>query len=446
MLGHDSAACLRSWWQELPRKLRGGVLPAALLAALIVAPDAPAVAPTDTLTTLAGTGTGGFNGEGQATSAQLNFPTGVGADAGGNVYVADRDNNRVRRVSPAGVISTVAGTGVAGFNGDGVQATSAQLNQPRDVAVDGAGNVYVADQNNHRVRKISPAGIITTVAGTGVAGFNGDGIQATSAQLASPRGVAVDEAGSVYISDTLNHRIRKVDPSGIITTVAGTGAAGFSGDGGQATSAQLSQPRGVDVDGAGNVYIADLGNERVRKVDPNGVITTLAGTGVGGFSGDGGQATAAQLNDPEDVAADAAGSVYISDFNNERVRKVDPNGIITTVAGTGVAGFSGDGGQAVAARLDGPVGLALDGSASLYIGDFSNHRVRKVTNVPPEAAFTATPPSGTAPLAVAFDASGSSDANGTIVSHTWDFGDGQTAAGQTVDHTYQNPEIGRAHV
>jgi sugar lactone lactonase YvrE len=333
-------------------------------------------------------------------------------------------------------ITTFAGTGALGFSGDTGQASAAQLNFPTGVAVDGAGNVYIADSSNNRVRKVSPAGVITTLAGTGVPGFSGETGQADAAQLNFPNGVAADAAGNVYIADSSNHRVRKVIPAGVITTLAGTGVAGFSGDTGQATAAQLNIPYGVAADAAGNVYIADRNNHRVRKVSPTGVITTLAGTGVAGFSGDTGQASAAQLDSPNGVAVDAAGNVYIADTFNSRVRKVDPSGVITTLAGTGVAGFSGDTGQASAAQLNILFGVAADGAGNVYIADRSNQRIRKVSAVAPTAAFSANPTSGNAPLTVSFDGSASSDPNGTIASYAWAFGDSQSGSGAQTSHTY----------
>ena len=320
---------------------------AALIAAVIV-PSAMSVSGSSTITTVAGIGTGGYSGDGgQATSAQLYDPFAVAVDAQGSLYISDTSNHRVRKVSN-GVITTVAGTGTKGYSGDGGQATSAQLYYPEGIAVDGQGNVYIADEYNHRIRKVTPDGIITTVAGTGTLGYSGDGGQATSAQLNYPYGVAVDGQGNVYIADDDNNRIRKVTTDGIITTVAGTGTAGDTGDGGQATSAQIYDPYAVAVDAQGNLYIGEDSGHRVRKVS-GGVITTVAGTGTKGFSGDGGQATSAQLYYPDGVAVDAAGNLYIADEYNHRIRKVS-GGIITTVAGTGTEGFSGDGGPAISAQ------------------------------------------------------------------------------------------------
>ena len=332
------------------------------------------------ISTVAGNGGEGYSGDGgPATAAQLNSPTGVAPDGSGNLYIADRDNHRIRKVDAAGVITTVAGSGrFGGFGGDGGAATAAQLDDPRGVALDGAGNLYIADTDNHRIRKVDAAGVITTVAGNGTSGRGGDGGAATAAQLNDPSGVALDGAGNLYIADTDNHRIRKVDAAGVISTVVGTGRGGSSGDGGPATAARLNSPRGVALDGAGNLYIADIYNHRIRKVDAAGVISTVAGDGTDGFGGDGGPATAAQLYWPAGVALDGAGNLFIADNWNHRIRKVDAAGVISTVAGAGRSGYSGDGGPAVEARLRFPVGVALDGAGNLYIADTGNERIRKV--------------------------------------------------------------------
>jgi len=255
----------------------------------------------------------------------------------------------------------------------------AELIQPLGVAVDPAGNVYIADEGSNRIRKVNTAGIISTIAGNGKQGFNGDGGPATSASLYEPSGVAVDPAGNVYIADAGNLRIRKVDTAGIITTIAGNGKEGFSGDGGPATSAELSFPVGVAVDPAGNVYIADEGSNRIRKVNTAGIISTIAGNDTQGFSGDGGPATSASLNKPREVAVDLAGNVYISDAGNFRIRKVNPAGVISTVAGRGTSGFTGDGAPASSAQLV-PRGVAVGVQADLYIADGSL-RIRRVDNL-----------------------------------------------------------------
>jgi trimeric autotransporter adhesin len=382
------------------------------------------------LWTVAGNGTVGFSGDGgQATSAQLNFPYGAAVDASGNIFIADTGNHRIRKVALAGVISTVAGGGTSGFGGDGGQATSAQLNYPFSAAVDASGNLYIADTSNHRARKVTPAGVISTVAGTGYGvgvnqmrfpeavavdaggnlyiadswnsrilevtpagiiitvagngtpGFGGDDGPATSAKLSYPSGVAVDASGNLYIAELANQRVRKVTPAGIINTVAGNGTSGFGGDGGPATSAQLASPRGVAVDAGGNLYIADMANHRIRKVTPAGVINTVAGIGTPGFSGDGGPATSAQFNGLYGVAVDADGNLYVADSRNNRIRQVTPAGVINTVAGIGTAGFGGDGGPATSAQLAGPRGVAVDAGGNLYIADTNNSRVRKVSQL-----------------------------------------------------------------
>jgi trimeric autotransporter adhesin len=349
---------------------------AVVAIAACVVTGAFAVSGGGTITTIAGTDVWGFSGDGSpATSAKLYAPAEVAVDARGNVYIATYQDSRVRRVSPDGTISTFAGTGQPGFSGDGGPATSAKLYAPKGVAVDGQGNVYIADSNNFRVRKVDPGGTITTFAGGGKPGFLGDGGPATLATLRNPFGVAVDGQGNVYIADTDNMRVRKVSVGGTITTIAGNGVQGSSGDGGPATSALLRFPYGLAVDGQGNVYFADSGNNRVRKVSRGGTITPFAGTGANSFSGDGGPATSAQLQIPRDVALDGQGNVYIADGNN-RVRVVNAGGTISTFAGGGRAS-PGDGGLATAAQLKGPWGVAVDGKGNVYFAE--GGRVRKVT-------------------------------------------------------------------
>ena len=353
-----------------------------------------------TITTVAGNGAvGSFFGDGgPATSAAFVDPWGVAVDASGNLFISDYWNDRIRKVSANGIITTVAGTGVklstfnpdtgfGGFSGDGGPASSASLSLPAGIALDALGNLFIADSMSQRIRKISASGTITTVAGSAASfgivsppGFSGDGGPATSAQLNEPEGVAVDAAGNLFIADTGNHRIRKVSAGGIITTVAGY-SQGFSGDGGPALAAQLSGPASVAVDASGNLFIADLGNLRIRKVSTAGIITTVAGNGTWGSSGDGRPATSAELSlgFACGIAADSFGNLFLSDYGNSLIRKVSAAGIITTVAGNGLPGFSGDGGPAASASLQTPEGITLDAAGNLFVAD--SVRIRKVVPV-----------------------------------------------------------------
>lgn len=370
---------LRAQWSSVPSGL--GFLISFVFSLLAISLQA------QTISTVAGTGTPGSTGDGgAATSARLFIPLDVAVDGSGNLYIADQTNNRIRKVTAAtGKISTVAGTGVPGSSGDGGMATSARLFSPVAVAVDGSGNLYISDQLNQRIRKVTVAtGIISTVAGTGILGSSGDGGAATSARLSSPSDIAIDGSGNLYIADTGNNRIRKVTTAtGFISTVAGTGVPGSSGDGGAATNARLFSPVDIAIDGSNNFYIADQLNQRIRKVTAaTGFISTVAGTGTLGSSGDGGSATSARLNFPTAVVLDGGGNLYIADAGNNRIRKVTAaTNIISTVAGTGVPGSSGDGGAATSARLFLPSGLFMSGG-NLYIADASNNRIRLVANAP----------------------------------------------------------------
>jgi uncharacterized protein (TIGR03437 family) len=331
------------------------------------------------LTVVAGNGRRGFSGDGgPATGASLSSPSGIAIDSAGNVYIADTRNDCVRKVTVDGIISRVAGTGRTGYSGDGGPATSAAMNSPEGIVLDSAGNLYIADVSNSRIRKLAPNGIITTVAGNGQLGSGGDGGIAVNVTLFAPTDVAIDASGVLYIADSGNHRIRKVALNGILTTVAGVGRPGYSGDGGPATSAFLDYPAGVALDSAGAIYISDSFNRRIRKVAPNGTITTIAGNGLCCFSGDGGPATAGALSSPLGGRVDSKGNLYIADSSNYRVRQVSPTGVIRTVAGNGNYRFSGDAGPAVAATFNAPSGVAISSAGDLYIADLWGNRVRKV--------------------------------------------------------------------
>jgi sugar lactone lactonase YvrE len=375
------------------------------------------------ITTVAGNGTNAYTGDGgQATAAELSSPTQLEFDAAGNLYFADEINNVIRKINTAGIISTIAGNGMVGFSGDGGQATNAQLNSPQAITFDAVGNLYISitDQYTGRVRKVNTAGIITTVAGGG-AGALGDGGQATAATI-NPFGITFDTSGNLYIADFTNSRIRKVNTAGIISTIAGNGTVGFNGDGGQATAAALRYPFDVVFDAIGNLYISDGYNHRVRKVNSTGIITTIAGNGTAGYSGDGGQATVAKLNVPNGMAFDASGNLYIADWFDNRIRKVNTVGTITTIAGNGTFGYSGDGGQATAAKLYGADAITLDASmCNLYIADFDNYRIRKVSFPVVATASSATICAGattnlTASNATNYTWSTGADTNTIIVS------------------------------
>jgi len=375
------------------------------------------------IATVAGNGAPSYSGDGgPATAAGLNRPSGLAIDNSGNLYIADTGNNRVRKVTDSGVITTVAGNGQQGFGGDGSAAIDAQLNSPQGLAVDSTGRLYIADSRNERVRKLTPDGIILTVAGIGTYGYSGDGGPATNSQLGYPTGVSIDADGNLYIAEAKNQGtirrvsgagqidtlasglnvplslvldasgtlyvtvenelyVKKVSPAGIVSAVAGNGTFGYSGDGGLATAAQINYPQAVSLDNFKNLYIADSQNRLVRKVSSTGIMTTVAGGGCSPFSdcnrGDGGQAVLAGLRYPTAVAADTSGNFYVTD--DYSVRKISSAGIITTVAGNGAPSYSGDGGPATAAGLNQPGGLAIDSSGNLYIADTGNHRVRKVT-------------------------------------------------------------------
>jgi sugar lactone lactonase YvrE len=307
----------------------------------------------------------------------------VRLDAKGNLYIADANGNRIRKVAAGtGVISTVAGLGTYGFSGDGGLATSAQLNFPNDVAFDGAGNMYIADEYNNRIRRIDAVtGYISTVVGTGAATDTGDGGQGTAATIKNPFALLADPAGNLYMAGNGNQVRKLTVATGIITRIAGTGPATYTGDGGPAVNATLNAPYAMAIDSLGNLFIADGENSVIRRVDAvTGIITTVAGNGTSGFSGDGGQAINAEFTEMYGLAIDSANNIYVADADNNRVRRIDAaTGIVTTVAGSSsTTGFAGDGGPATAAKLGYLTGVAFDGAGNLYISDDGNYRVRKV--------------------------------------------------------------------
>ena len=326
----------------------------------------------------------------QATTLPLMIPSATVFDAAGNLYFVETGNHVVRKVTSAGVITTVAGNGVQGFSGDSGPATAAQLDSPAGLALDSSGDLFIADSHNHRIREVSSAtGTIATIAGTGAPGFSGDGGPATSAQLDRPTALAFDSAGNLYLADTSNHRVRRIAvATGEITTVAGNGIEAFAGDNGPATAASIDSPTGLALDASGNLYIADTHNGRVREVAAaNGLIFTVAGAGVVGgnvqsFGGDNGPATAAGLALPRGLTMDSAGNLYFADSANHRIRRISPTGTITTVAGQGTENFAGDGAPAVAANLDSPRSVAISPAGLLTLADSDNQRIRQLDALP----------------------------------------------------------------
>jgi len=339
------------------------------------------------LTTIAGTGAAGYYGDGGlAVNAQFNHPDKVTFDHSGNMYIADEHNHVIRKISTDNVISTVAGNGhgagtiIGGYSGDNGPATNAELSRPDDVIFDAAGNMYITELGNCTIRKVTPGGIITTIAGTGAWGFNGDNISATSAQLADPFGIVFDNLGNLYFSDNANYRVRKISTNGIISTVVGTGMQGDAGEGGAATAAQIRAPGYLAISSSGELYIGDYMNHRVQKVDVSGNIHTIAGTGTNSSTGDSGPASAATMQSPFGVFFDPGGNLYISDRVASVIREVNTAGIITTIAGTGTAGYNGENLPATSADINGDaLCSAIDEWGNLYMADPVNNRIRRIT-------------------------------------------------------------------
>jgi len=340
-----------------------------------------------TITTVAGSGSVLIGDGGPATSVRLGAPYGIAIDAMGNLFIADQAADRLRKVNTVGIITTAAGNGLDIQTGDGGPATAAIMGAPMGVAFDGAGNLYIATaSDSNRIRMINTVGIVTTIAGGAGNAYSGDGGPATAAGFHLVYDVTVDNRGNIYVSDMQDSRIRKIDAAGIISTYAGTGTAGYNGDNIAAATAQINFPHSLAVDDTGNLYVCDYLNNRVRKIDTFGVITTIAGTATRGYSGDGGPSTAADMYDPSGVATDHAGNIYITD-NGGRVRKIDTSGIITTIAGCGciVSGL-GDGGPATAAEFEQAAGIKVGADGSIYIADVGTHTVRKIAHdVPSES-------------------------------------------------------------
>jgi sugar lactone lactonase YvrE/PKD repeat protein len=403
------------------------------------------------ITTIAGSGVLGFGGDGgPATAAKLDNPWGGRMDAAGNIYIVESSNSRVRKISTSGIITTVAGNGALAYYGDGGQATAAALNYPFAMGIDAAGNLYICDSYNNVIRKVTTSGIISTVAGIDSAGFNGDGIQATAAGLNDPSGLTFDTNGNLYIADTGNNRIRKISTSGIISTVAGNGTGGYGGDGGQATATELNQPSAVAIDASGNIFIADDDNNRIRMINTAGIISNIAGSGAtgpfkGSYSGDGGLATNATISLPSDLIFDKKGNLYICDCDNNRIRKINTAGIISTIAGDGSLGYNGDGELATAAKLNYPGGVFLDPTGNVYIVDQENNRIRKIGSglSVPHAGFQASTNLACAGSTVTFS---DSTINTIVTGWQWSFPNGTLTAGYTltdsvVKVTYPNPGV-----
>jgi hypothetical protein len=327
--------------------------------------------------TYVGTGIYGNTGDGgSAILADIGCPRGITFDRYGNLYIAI-GGSMIRKVNTSGIISTIAGSLVSGYSGDGGPAISAQLDNPFGIAVDTSGNIYFTENFGYRIRKINSAGIISTIAGNGIAGYSGDGGLATAALINNPRGIGLDDSGNVYFTDFGNHLIRKISKLGIITTIAGIGSPGYTGDGGQAVLAKLNGPNGLFIDKLNNIYFTDSYNYRVRKINTSGIINSIAGNGLNGYSGNGVPANSSSLSGPIAVTVDSIGMVYVSEQLSPRIRMIDNSGLINTIGGTGIPGNSGDGGLATLAQFSYPYGLAEYGG-NIYFGDCANHKVRVI--------------------------------------------------------------------
>ena len=343
--------------------------------------DAPSV-PAFTISTVAGTGEYGYTGDGgPALEAQMNRPTAVALDSKGNLYIADMLNRVVRMVDLDGVITTVAGSGEGRPQKVDTTARETNLVQPYGIATDHLSNLYVLNRGHSKLHKISPDGSATTIAGTGRRGYNGDGVPAIEAQLAGSNHLVIDRAGNVIIADSANHRIRRIDSRGVISTIGGTGKEGYGGDGGPATAAQFAFPSAIAMDVNGTIYVADFGNHRIRAINPDGTATTIAGTGEPEYNGDNRHAIDANIGEPTGVAVDTFGHVFISDQVNNRIRVVIADGTIHTVAGTGERGYAGDGGLAHEALIQIPDILCTDADGNVYFPDHQNFVVRKLTRI-----------------------------------------------------------------
>jgi sugar lactone lactonase YvrE len=342
----------------------------------------PDAVPRFIITTVAGTGQRGMSGDGgPATQALIQRPTAVALDSKGNLYIAEEQNNRVRMVTPKGIITTVVGTGRTKLQDVDLSADKTNLSNAYGIATDLDDNLYVLSRGHAKILKVGADGIARRIAGTGKSGFSGDGGPALKAQINFSNHLVADSHGNLFIADTGNQRVRKISTDGIITTVAGTGERGYSGDGGPAVEAKLAAPAAIAIDADGNVYIADFLNHRIRKLSTDGTITTIAGTGTKGYNGDGRLAIESQIGEPCGVAVDRQGYVYIGDQVNMRVRAVTPSGIMHTVAGTGVRGHTGDGGPSEKALTSNPDIIAFGPKGNLFIPDHINAVVRKLTRV-----------------------------------------------------------------